>query len=43
MEAFIDGVETLVYGNPCEGDQRVDETHRIIATNIDGEDLDSRI
>jgi hypothetical protein len=43
MEAIIDGIETLVYGNPCEGDKRVDETHRIIATNIDGEDIDSRI
>ena len=43
MEAIIDGIEALVYGNPCEGDQRVDETHRIIATNIDGEDIDSRI
>ncbi len=43
MEAIIDGIETLVYGNPCEGDRRVDETHRIIATNIDGEDIDSRI
>jgi len=43
MEPIIDGIEALVYGNPCEGDQRVDETHRIIATNIDGEDIDSRI
>ncbi|QVL55195.1 MAG: hypothetical protein KFB95_07740 [Simkaniaceae bacterium] len=43
MEAIIDGIEALVFGNPCEGDKRVDETHRIIATNIDGEDIDSRI
>ena len=43
MEAIIDGIETLVDGNPCEGDKHVDETHRIIATNIDGEDIDSRI
>ena len=43
MEAIIDGIEALIYGNPCEGDQRADETHRIIATNIDGETIDSRI
>jgi len=43
MEAIIDGIEALVFGNPCEGDKRVDETHCIIATNIDGEDIDSRI
>ncbi|MCB1109944.1 MAG: hypothetical protein KDK64_03110 [Chlamydiia bacterium] len=43
MAILIDGVESLLYGNPCEGDESVNETHRLIATNIEGEDLASRI
>ncbi|MCB1109449.1 MAG: hypothetical protein KDK64_00565 [Chlamydiia bacterium] len=43
MEAIIDSLENFIYGDPCKGEETVDQTHRVITTNIEGNSIEDRI
>lgn len=43
MGCIIDAIENSVYGDPCAGKEPVDETHRVIETNIEGNSIQEKI
>lgn len=43
MTCIIDAIEDLFYGNPCAGEEPVEETHRVITTNIPKGSIEERI
>lgn len=43
MSAIIDAIENVIYGDPCAGEEPVDQTHRVVATNIEGKSVQEKV